>query len=311
MAFYLGIDGGGSSTRCVVGDELRVLGRAETGSSKVARVGAESARLALQSAIREACSAAQLNPNKISKSCIGIAGASLPEVVESVRAWAAEILAGKIDVVGDMVVAQEAAFAGGGAGVLIIAGTGSICFGRNQQGKTGRAGGGGPIVSDEGSGDWIGRMAAQQASSANASRALTEAIRNAWQLRAATEIAARLNANPPPDFAALFPAVLSAATDGDQAARGILNSAGGELAKLAAALIRQLWSQPQRVRLAISGGVLQNSAVVRQTLVTRLRADLEQAGYEIAVSFGQAEPVMGALSLARRMPTGSAKGNTD
>lgn len=299
MAFYLGIDGGGTSTRCVVGDELRVLGRAETGSSKVARVGAESARSALQSAIREACSAAQINPSMISKSCIGIAGASLPEVVESVRAWAAEILAGKIEVVGDMLVALEAVFSGS-AGVLVISGTGSICFGRNQQGKTARTGGGGPIVSDEGSGDWIGRMAAQHVSNAKPGAALTEAILKAWQLRTSAQIAERLNASPPPDFAALFPAVLSAATDEDQAARGILTAAGRELAKLSAVLIPQLWSQPQRVRLAISGGVLQNSTLVRQTLVTRLRADLEPAGYEIAVSFGKPEPVMGALSLARK-----------
>src|SRR5262245_36923883 len=150
MVFYLGIDGGGTSTRCVVGDEHRVLGTATMASAKIARVGAERAREALQSAIRQACSAARITPEKIAHACIGIAGASRPEVTESARSWAAEVIPGKIEVVGDMVVALEAAL-GGAAGVIVIAGTGSICYGRNQRGETARTGGGGPGISDEGS----------------------------------------------------------------------------------------------------------------------------------------------------------------
>src|ERR671922_2108479 len=155
MAFYLGIDAGGTSTRCVVGDEHKVMGTATTSSAKIARVGVEQARQALQTAIRKACSAAKIDPLKISQACIGIAGASRPEVVETARAWAAEIVGGKIDVLGDMQVALEAAF-GGAPGVIVISGTGSICYGRNQRGEAARTGGGGPVVSDEGSGDWIG-----------------------------------------------------------------------------------------------------------------------------------------------------------
>src|SRR5687767_1844553 len=124
MDFYLGIDGGGTSTRGVIGDEHRVLGKATGGSSKMARVGPGPAREALQSVIRQACTAAGVDVQSICQTCIGIAGASRSEVVQAVRNWASELVAGKIEVVGDMVVAHEAAF-GGGAGVLVIAGTGS------------------------------------------------------------------------------------------------------------------------------------------------------------------------------------------
>jgi N-acetylglucosamine kinase-like BadF-type ATPase len=308
MAFYLGIDGGGTSTRCVVGDEHRVLGSATTSSAKIARVGAVRAREALQSAIRDACSAAKISPQKVSQSCIGMAGVSRPDVVNNVRSWAAEVVAGKIEVVGDMVVALEAAF-GGAPGVTVIAGTGSICYGRNQRGETARTGGGGPGVSDEGSGDWIGRRAAHEASRAvNAGKQspLLKAFTEVLRIRAA-DLKRQLNADPPPDFAALFPSVQKAADAGDPAASEILRAAGEELAKLAAALIRQLWPQPQSVLLAMSGGVLENSALVRGTFVTRLRADLKPDGHEIAVSFGLAEPVMGALSLARKGASASAK----
>ena len=66
--------------------------------------------------------------------------------------------AGEIEVVGDMVIALEAAF-GGDPGVIVIAGTGSIAYGRNSKGQTARAGGWGFAISDEGSGQWIGRAA--------------------------------------------------------------------------------------------------------------------------------------------------------
>ena len=309
MAIYLGIDAGGTSTRCAIGDEQRVLGKAAGPSSKIARVGAAMARDALQSVIREACSAARVNSHDISHTCIGIAGASRPDVVQTVQGWAGEILRGKIEVVGDMLVALEAAFSGG-EGLIIIAGTGSIAFGRNQGGQTARAGGGGPEHSDEGSGEWIGRAAVHEVlrSGRNAHDSpLLRALMSAWNVASRDELEARAGSNPAPDYSRLFPTV-QAAAESDQNARGILEAAGGELAMLAASTIRQLWPAPQRVRVAIAGGVLQSSAIVRGTLVTKLRFNLQPAGYEIAISFGVAEPVMGALSLARRAATALRKG---
>jgi glucosamine kinase len=305
MAFYLGIDGGGTSTRCVVGDEDRILGTATARSAKIARVGNEQARLVLQTAIREACLAARIGPEKISHACIGIAGASRPEVTESAHAWAAEIIGGRIEIVGDMLVAHEAAF-GGGAGVIVIAGTGSICFGRNESGLTTRAGGGGPGVSDEGSGHWIGYRSVKEAARLKEGTRLTGMIMQVWQLRARSDIEDRMKANPVPDFATLFPALATLAAQGDEGVMEIFRDAGVELAKLARSVIWRLWPQPQRVPVAFSGGVFENSALVRDTFVTQLRADLKPAGYEIAVSFGLAEPVMGALALARNAARASA-----
>ena len=307
VALYLGIDGGGSSTRCAVGDEHRVLGSATTGTCKIARVGVEAARQALLSGIREACGHATINAREVSQACIGLAGASRPEVTEAAQARAAELIGGKVQVVGDMVVALEAAH-DGDAGIIVIAGTGSICFGRNQQGQTARAGGAGPIVSDEGSGDWIGRAAAQEALRGSGDDRLLAPLMKAWQLRTPKELKEKSECNLPPDFAALFPAVQATAAEGHRDARQILTSAGEELARLSRTVIRELWPKPERVRVGLAGGVLENSAIVRQTFVTRVRADLEPMGYGIAVSFASTEPVIGALSRARKMAPASAKG---
>lgn len=306
MAFFIGIDGGGTSTRCVVGSERRVLGKAIGASSKLTRVGPEAGRRALQSVIRQACAAARIDPGHIAYTCIGTAGASRADVVEAVRRWTTEVVTGNIEITGDMVVAHEAAFRGA-AGVLVVAGTGSICYGRTARGKSAQAGGGGPIVSDEGSGDWIGRLAVEHAITFEHSTRLTGMLMKIWNVRSPSQIAEHAGRDPAPDFAALFPAVQSAASKGDKVAGAILSSAGEELAKLAITVVQELWPRRQRVRVATHGGVFENSPVVRRTFVTYLRKELRSAGYEIAVS-SVAEPVMGALSLARKRARIPAKG---
>ena len=125
MAFFLGIDGGGSKTECMVGNETAVLGWAGAGSSKIARVGEEAAGTALRECIERACAAAGLKPAQVSSTCIGVAGASQPGSVAATRCLLGAIVGGEIEVVGDTEVAHHAAF-DGGEGVIVISGTGSI-----------------------------------------------------------------------------------------------------------------------------------------------------------------------------------------
>jgi glucosamine kinase len=163
VAIFLGIDGGGSKTSCLIGDETSVLGRGTGAASNVVRVGEAQARESLATAIRQACRVANIRPSEISSVCVGLAGAARPEIGELVRRIIADLVPGEtqpsqIRVVGDNVIALEAAF-GGGPGVIVIAGTGSIAYGRNREGQTARAGGWGFAISDEGSGHWIGRTA--------------------------------------------------------------------------------------------------------------------------------------------------------
>src|SRR5882672_6096761 len=151
MAFFLGIDGGGSKTSCVVGDEVNVLGRGSAGPSNIVRVGEARAREALHDAVREACRSANITPPQIARACLGMAGAGRPQTRDAVRRLAAELIPGEIEVLTDIVIALRSAFHGK-PGVVVISGTGSIAYGRNSKGQTARAGGWGPAISDEGSG---------------------------------------------------------------------------------------------------------------------------------------------------------------
>ena len=158
MPYYLGIDGGGTKTTCAVGDESRLLASATAGPSNIVRVGEAQTRESLQHSVRQACAAAGITPGQISRTCVGGSGAARPELAAIVRGFLAEILSSPIDVVGDMQIALEAAF-GTGPGVIVIAGTGSIAYGRDHAGNTARAGGWGFAIGDEGSAHWIGREA--------------------------------------------------------------------------------------------------------------------------------------------------------
>ena len=304
MAIFLGIDGGGSKTSCLIGDETSILGTGTGAASNVVRVGEAQARESLASAIRQACTVANLKPSEISSVCVGLAGAARPEISEVVRRIISDLVPGKIKVVGDTVIALEAAF-GSGPGVIVIAGTGSIAYGRNREGQTARAGGWGFAISDEGSGHWIGRIAVAAALGAwdenpEQNLRLIEVLMKSWRLETIEQLVPAANATPPPDFAALFPAVLSLADSGDRIARDVLTQAGTQLANLAGILLRRLFPNPGVVPVAMSGGVFGSSAQVRQVFYNSLCS-----GYpDVVINPTVIEPVRGALELARK---GAAK----
>jgi N-acetylglucosamine kinase-like BadF-type ATPase len=236
---------------------------------------------------------------------VGIAGASVPPVKETVANMVRDLVpTAIIEVVGDMVIAMEAAFAGL-PGVVVISGTGSVAFGRNHLGEAARAGGWGHAISDAGSGLWIGRAAiaaVMRALDTATPTTLLRGILDAWHLDSIEGLLQKANASPPPDFPQLFPAVESAASAGDAIAQQILSAAGNELAWLASVVIGHLWPKPQPVRVAIGGGVFAHSRLVRRTFWTQLRAERPCA----AVSFKIIQPVTGALWMARRLGAGRA-----
>jgi glucosamine kinase len=301
MAYYLGIDGGGTKTRCVLADETTVLAKAMTGGCSVIRHGEQQAREALHTAIRQVCAAAKISPDRVSAICIGATGAARPEIAAKIRSILAELAPEaftRIEVVGDTVIALEAAF-GAGPGVIAIAGTGSIVYGRNAAGQTARAGGWGFAVSDEGSGHWIGRRAVSailNSRDQGLETVLTAMILQAWKLNTIDELVQQANSTPPPDFPRLFPVVLRAADDAAAIARELLADAGVKLAELVAIVVHRLAPHGDAsLPVATTGSVFRQSPDVRQVFYN----SLQQRIPGIAVQHDLAEPVEGALARAR------------
>jgi glucosamine kinase len=306
VAYYLGIDGGGSKTTCTVGDEVSQLATVTAGPSNITRVGEARARESLRNAIQGAFATAKIDSRQVKRACIGVAGAGREEIAGAIHRIVAEIIPGEIEVVGDMQIALTAAF-GAGPGVIVIAGTGSIAYGRDAQGRLARAGGWGFAISDEGSAHWIGCAAVSALlrviDQSEDVRAAAEALplfaemKAAWRVGSVDELVRAAHASP--HFARLFPAVLTAAHSGDALAQRVLAQAGTELVQLAGIVVRRLLGENDAdspaVSLGMTGGVFRHSRTVREVFcheVRKLDPRLEVIPHLI-------EPVVGALQMAR------------
>jgi glucosamine kinase len=301
VPYFIGIDGGGTKTTCAVGDEVRVLASATAGPSNIVRVGEAQARKSLTQAVQQACTASGITPDQVARTCVGASGAAHPELAAIVREILAEIVPSPVAVVGDMEIALEAAF-GEAPGVIVIAGTGSIAYGRNAKGATLRAGGWGFEIGDEGSAHWIGRAAvsavlraSDQRGDAVGSLPLVKNLCKAWGVGSLPDLARAANSVPSPDFAVLVPAVVAAA---DELAGEVLARAGRELAQVAAVVVRRLLAEDTHasVPVAMIGGVFRHAALVREAFYNELRSIEPRAQVMPQV----VEPVEGALRIARK-----------
>jgi len=133
MGYFLGFDGGGTKTDCVLLDASKaVIGEGRGGPANALRSGYEAAFSSLREAATAALSAANIRPEQVTGVCAGLAGAGRPSVVNRVLPFLSqEFPAAKAHVAADFEVALEAAV-GAGPGVVLIAGTGSVAYGRNR-----------------------------------------------------------------------------------------------------------------------------------------------------------------------------------
>lgn len=302
----LGIDGGGTRTRCLVADlEGRVLGEGAAGPANCQAVGYDGAAAAVHQAAAQALDAAGVSLGNVVALCAGLAGAGRPEDQAMLAERLLPVMApAAVQVVADARIALEGAHAGK-PGVVVIAGTGSIAYGLDARGHTLRAGGWGWLLGDEGSGFALGRGAVQamlaHADGSGPATALTAAVCDAWGLERPEQAIRRIYADPVAsrsDLAALAPAVVAAAEAGDRAAGRLLEQAGCDLAALAAAVLRQMDGAPAvPAPVAVTGGVLAGCARVRNAMAQAL-------GARAVIRDPMETPVRGAvrmaLALARR-----------
>src|SRR5262249_21312659 len=90
VAIFLGVDGGGTKTTCVVGNEDSLLATATAGGSNVVRLGEEQARKSLHEAIHRACEAARIELSAVQRISVGMAGAGRPQIGDVGRRVGAE-----------------------------------------------------------------------------------------------------------------------------------------------------------------------------------------------------------------------------
>jgi len=188
----------------------------------------------------------------------------------------------------------------GGWGLALVAGTGSMAFARAPDGRTARSGGWGYLLGDEGSGYALAvaglRAVARAADGRGPRTALSERLLAALGLRQPQELIGAIYGGGPDRtaLAALAPAVVSAAEDGDEEAIRLVREAAGQLAATAAAAVRALGLEAAAVPTALAGGLLLGSPGYRR----RVLDDLAGLGCRAEPVGLVREPAEGAVRLA-------------
>lgn len=301
----LAIDGGGTKTDCrlaVFDGQLRLLGKGLSGPSNLRALGPQQALANLDAAVAAAFASAGLQRCTATAACLALAGADRTSEQLQILEWAGSAqLASQLRIVNDAVPLLYAA-AGQGVGVALIAGTGSLAWGCNADGRTARAGGWGFLLGDEGSAYALGNAALRavlmQSDGRGPQTLLTELISAQLNLPRPAAIVERVYGAVVPRqvIAELAPLVFAAAQHADSIAAEILHNASEQLANMAAAVAESL-NLPMPLHLACTGGVLLNHAAYREAVAHSITA---RTGHLPDVTCVP-EPVLGALQLAQKL----------
>ncbi|OFW01026.1 MAG: hypothetical protein A3I61_12750 [Acidobacteria bacterium RIFCSPLOWO2_02_FULL_68_18] len=305
--YVLGIDAGGTKTVCLLADgNGRVLAEARGGGANLQSVGELEVEKVLFGVMEGALARHDVQLDAI---CLGIAGVDRPADAGAVRAIMRRIgFKSQTLVVNDALVALVAG-AGDDPGVVVVAGTGSIAYGRNAARQAARAGGWGYLLGDEGGGVWIGRSAlaavVRQFDGRGPETELTGMVLEHLGLSTPTEIVHAIYYRDVHRQAiAGLAALVQQATDaGDAVAAEILARAGTELASAAASVITRLGLRGDAFPTILAGGMFRGIP----WLTRDVHARLSEVAPRSTVRLLDVEPAVGAV----RMALAAARGEVD
>jgi N-acetylglucosamine kinase-like BadF-type ATPase len=304
----MGLDGGGTKTVAWLaahrpGQLPDVLGKGLAGPGNLRAVGFELACAHLLEAVRAAVADAQLEGAPLAAACLALAGAGRESDRARVLTWArSQSLAVVVDVVND---AEPLLVAGTPEswGIALIAGTGSLAYGRDAQGIAARVGGWGYLFGDEGSGYAVAtaglRAAAQAADGRGAATSLLPRLLERLAVSRPEQLVEAVYQGPSDRrrIADLAPVVVEAALEGDAVAEQLVHAAAYELAKMVAVLSQRLQLPGESIPLALAGTWLLRSSLLQSRLLQQL---CDSFGLQPLVQ-SVPEPVWGAVLLASRL----------
>ena len=303
MKHYIGVDGGGSKTAALVIDENRQpLGRGLAGASNHLRVGIETATRNIERAVNIALVEAGIAIRNVDYAYCGIAGADHPahhqRVVDSLKIF---FPGGNFIVDTDARIALTGAV-GFGSGIVVISGTGSVAFGRNEKGEEARSGGWGPTIGDEGSGYAIARDGLSAIVRAHDGRGrvtkMTEMLCYDYDMCSPEDLPRFVYATTThaDDIARYGKLVIQAALQGDEVANEILERAGRELGECVMAVTRRLNLTEAEFPIAYVGGAFNAGDL----LLGPMRSVLGREAPGASLMQPTKTPVEGAAMMAIR-----------
>lgn len=301
----IGIDGGGTRLRAaIVSVSGELLGTGESGAGNYHDVGADEVQKNVGQAVANAWVDAGFVARRAEAIFLGLGSVVTPEdhaVIRSLVRKLAIVPDDRIGVDHDLRVALAGGLAGK-PGIVLIAGTGSSCFGRNEQGECWQSGGWGPILDDPGSSYWLGLqamiVAVRDHDGRGAETVLRQKIVQALALPAIRDILRRveLDGMTRSEIAALAPLVTSAAENGDAVALELIERGAAELALMVATVSERLQFEQSKngVPVVITGGLVNAGKV----FLAPLQRAIGRRAPNTNVVEGRLSPVLGAALLA-------------
>jgi glucosamine kinase len=291
----VGIDAGGTRSVCQLADADGRVRRDVRGPGANLQSEGESG---VEAVIRDLVARVTVDGEPPAAVCVGMAGVARPEDVAVVRGVVERVMPqARALVVSDALVALEAGTPGGPA-LVLIAGTGSIAYGRDGQGRMARAGGWGYVLGDEGSGYWLGRNALRAVVRAADGRgrptALTVPVLAHYGVTRPQDLVRAIAGSGarPSAIAQLAGIVGEAAVAGDAVAGQLIAAGAAELARAAESVVRRLGLRAAPLWLA--GGTLLGVISLRDAV----RAELARRLPDMAIAMLPDEPALGAVRLA-------------
>lgn len=305
--FVLGIDAGGTKTVCLLADDTgRVRASARGPGANLQTLGELEVEKVLHEVMESALSGEPSAPSAI---CLGIAGVDRPHDNAIIRGIMRRIgHKAPVLVVNDALAALVAG-AGDEPGIVLIAGTGSICYGRNAAGQAARAGGWGYLLGDEGSGWWIGRETLTAVMRASDGRGpatlLSERVLAHFGFAGTADLIHEVYHHDTRrrGVAGLSGVVQLAADAGDVVARQILASAADELSLMVRSVATRLEMRGRQFPLVLSGSLFR----VLPTLLSDVLARLAEVAPRTRPQVLDVEPAVGAVRLALAEARGGAR----
>jgi len=294
----MGIDAGGTKTVCLLADERgHVVAESQGGGANLQSAGELEVEKVLHRVMEDAIGDRDIRPEAI---CLGIAGVDREDDADAVRGIMRRIgFKTRTVVVNDALIALVAG-AGDQPGVVVVAGTGSIAYGRDPSGRAARAGGWGYLLGDEGGGFWIGRSAlmavVRQFDGRGPATALTELVLREMQLANPTELvhAVYVRGLHRYAIASIAPVVQHGMDAGDAVATDIVTRAAVELSASAESVITRLGMRGDVFPTILAGGVFRGVP----SLVGLMAARIAEVAPRSDVRRLEAEPARGAVALA-------------
>ncbi len=306
MKYLIGMDGGGTKTKCILTDiNLNPIYETSGGPSNFLVIGTEKVSETILNLVDQCISSSKISDKDIEAIVIGTTGggrnndAELLETQTINDAVKKGFTIGKFKVESDARIALEGAFSGG-TGSILIAGTGSIMFGKDENREIHRVGGFGRYIGDEGSGYRIGSIALNTVAKGFDGRGrqtkISDLLAQEFSINSSEELITEVYRNNF-NIASVAPLVFEAAERGDKTAQRILENEADELLLHITAMKEKL--KVNSLKLCLVGSLLTTANYFSYLFNEKVVRNFK----DVKIMEPEHSPEFGAVLMAKQLLT--------